>query len=540
MGRLKIIILISALAGALVAQPAYAHGFGERYDLPVPVGYFFVGAGAAVVLSFVIIGLFLRSGSGQGGYPRYNLFQHRWLRLALTSHLLLVPIKILSVFLLGLVIATGLFGTGTESLNFAPTFVWIIWWVGLGFVSALLGNLWALLNPWKIIFEWVEALFALIRPGRELSLNEEYPGNWGIWPAIILFLFFAWLENGYSESSLPSRVAFMAIAYSGITLGGMWMFGKHRWLSHGEAFSVVFGFFAKFAPTEVRTNGGWLCQECDLDCLDDDGECVDCYGCFSRALAGRPTGNRVAEASSQLSSQAAPRHLTAELNIRPYAVGLSRNEPVSQDVLVMVVLLLSTVTFDGLGATPAWERVQSWSLDIFAGSVNTVTVNGITIADTFGLVLTPVAFLAAYLIFTYMMSRFAGGDAKVMDLARAFVYSLIPIALAYNIAHFVNLLAVQGQLIIPLASDPFSYGWDLFGTAGYETSFGVIGAKALWFLSVATIVLGHVIAVYLAHRISLRIFTSRAMAIRSQYPMLALMVLYTVVSLWIIAQPIVD
>ena len=95
-------------------------------------------------------------------------------------------------------------------------------------------------------------------------------------------------------------------------------------------------------------------------------------------------------------------------------------------------------------------------------------------------------------------------------------------------------------MIIPLASDPFGYGWDLFGTAGYETSFGVIGAKALWFLSVATIVLGHVIAVYLAHRISLRIFTSRAMAIRSQYPMLALMVLYTVVSLWIIAQPIVD
>jgi hypothetical protein len=124
-------------------------------------------------------------------------------------------------------------------------------------------------------------------------------------------------------------------------------------------------------------------------------------------------------------------------------------------------------------------------------------------------------------------------------VAGTFAYSLIPIALAYNIAHFITLLLIQGQLIIPLASDPFGYGWNLLGTEGYQINIGVINARILWYLSVGLIVVGHIMAVYLAHLISLRTFQDRATAISSQYPMLMLMVIYTVVSLWTIAQPIV-
>ncbi len=132
------------------------------------------------------------------------------------------------------------------------------------------------------------------------------------------------------------------------------------------------------------------------------------------------------------------------------------------------------------------------------------------------------------------MARFSG------DMARTFVYSLIHIALVYDIAHFLSLLLIQGQLIIRLASDPFSKGWDLFGTSDYVPDIGIINARVLWFLSVGVIVLGHIIAVYLAHNISMRLFKNSGLAPEGQFPMLLLMVLYTVVSLWIIAQPIVD
>ena len=515
MRNLKLILPLLALGFALLAQPAYAHGFGDRYDLPVPLGYFLVGAGVAVALSFVIIGLFVRSSPEHSGYWQYNLFNHRWLRATLASPVTLLPVKLLSVFLMVLVIATGLAGIQTPSSNFAPIFIWIIWWVGMGFVVALVGNLWALVNPWKILFEWAEWLYARLRPGGSLSLNLEYPVALGIWPALTLFLAFAWAENAYSESSIPGRVAIMVVVYSAITLGGVMVFGKHRWLRHGEAFSVVFGFLARFAPTEVRARNPDVCRACSGRCLDLDGECVNCYECFEG------TESR-------------------ELNIRPFTIGLARNESITDDILVMVVLLLSTVTFDGFSATPAWVDFQSFSLDIFAGTMNNVVFNGLTIADTVGLLLFPVAFLLVYLGFSYLMSRSVGNSVGVGDLARAFVYSLIPIALAYNIAHFLTLLIIQGQLIIPLVSDPFGFEWNLFGTVDYKIDIGVINAKALWFLSVGLIVLGHIMAVYLAHYISIRLFRDRMIALKSQYPMLILMVVYTVVSLWIIAQPIVD
>ena len=66
-------------------------------------------------------------------------------------------------------------------------------------------------------------------------------------------------------------------------------------------------------------------------------------------------------------------------------------------------------------------------------------------------------------------------------------------------------------------------------------NIAIVNSKFVWYLSVSAIVLGHIIAVYLAHQVSFDVFRQRRHALASQYPMLALMVLYTMVSLWIIA-----
>ena len=83
-------------------------------------------------------------------------------------------------------------------------------------------------------------------------------------------------------------------------------------------------------------------------------------------------------------------------------------------------------------------------------------------------------------------------------------------------------------------------GWDLFGTKGYRIDIGVVSAKFVWYLSIATIVAGHLIAVYLAHITALRVFTTARAALFSQIPMMALMVAYTMISLWILSQPVVE
>ena len=512
MGRLFVRVPAVAGLALLLAWPAsslHAHGFGQRYDLPVPLGLYVAGSGAAVALSFVVIGLFVRGAPGLRDYPRLDLL--RWAGqgaagFAWRASALLARVAAAGVFVL--VVAAGLFGDAAPTNNLAPTMVWVVWWVGLAYASALVGDVWALVNPWRTLFEWAEALLRRVRPGAELSLRRPYPAEWGAWPGVLLFACFAWAELVYADAAVPVRIAQMALVYSAVTWAGMVVFGKGVWLRNGEAFSLAFGFLARFAPTEIRVTDGATCAACAVECADRDGGCVGCGDCFRRAPRGR-----------------------REVCVRPFAAGLLRHEAVSTSMMVFVVLLLATVTFDGLTATPAWAEVSGVIAEVAPGS---------TAVGTVGLVAVPTLFLGLYAGTCALMSAASGRRPPVEELARAFVYSLIPIALAYHLAHFLSFLLVQGQAVIPLASDPFGWEWDVFGTAGYTIDIGVVGARFAWFTAVVGIVAGHIIAVYLAHAAALRTFGERRAAVRSQYPMMALMVGYTMLSLWIVAQPIVE
>jgi hypothetical protein len=124
-------------------------------------------------------------------------------------------------------------------------------------------------------------------------------------------------------------------------------------------------------------------------------------------------------------------------------------------------------------------------------------------------------------------------------VAKRFIFSLLPIAIAYEIAHYVSILVIEGQRALYLISDPFGKGWNLFGTANYEVNYTVLNLKTLWNVQVGLIVVGHVVAVVIAHAIAERYFKDRRKALISQYPMLLLMIFYSCLSLWIMAQPIV-
>lgn len=494
------------------SSPALAHGFGQRYDLPVPLWLYVTGAAAAVAFSFAIIGAFVRSAPGVRSYPRVNLLRFPGVRL-LAHPATLFPLKLVSTGAFVLLILAGLLGDQHPMRNVAPTLVWVIWWVGLAYVSALGGNLWALINPWKVLFGWAEAASRRFVPGGELSLRLPYPRTLGVWPAVFLFLAFSWVELVSGRSAVPANLAVMALGYSVITWIGMFVFGRERWLRHGEAFSLAFGLLARLGPTEVRVGRPEVCGACSLDCRDRDGECIDCYECFGRAE---------------------PAH--REWNLRPYAVGLLRNEPVSVSMMAFVLLLLSTVTFDGFMATPAWASIEGFLYALLPDLAGA----RLTVIQTLGLVTFPVLFLAIYFTFSGIMGLASGGRLSTGKLARTFAFTLVPIAIAYHMAHYLSFLLIQGQLMIPLAADPFGFGWNLLGTAGYRINIGVVGARFAWYTAVVAIVVGHIIAVYLAHVMAIRTLEDRVPARRSQYPMSALMVGYTMVSLWILAQPIVE
>jgi hypothetical protein len=468
------------VSAALAPTSAGAHGFGERYDLPLPLTLYLYGTAAVVVLSFVIAGLIIRRPAAVGSHPRFDLTAHPVGRL-IAHPALLFALKLASVVLFVVAVTAGFVGNQNPYQNIAPTLVWIIVWVGFAYVSAFLGDLWSLINPWRTIFEWAEASYARLG-GRARFLPLPYPETVGVWPAVFLLLVFAWIELVYPTPAVPAHIACLAAGYSVLTWSGMAIFGREVWLRHGEVFSLVFGTFARFAPTEIRTGP------------------------------------------------------QPQLVMRPFATGLLDSRTVSTSMMAFVLLLLSTVLYDGLLNTPEWSTLERAARALLGADGD----GGAIAVRSVGLVALWLLFLGAYLAVSAAMSVTVQGQKSPLEVARRFAFTLVPIAIGYHLAHYLVFLLIQGQYIIPLISDPFGFGWNLFGTAGYRVDIAIVGARFSWYAAVGAIVVGHVIAVWLAHATAIQVFAPRRAVLRSQVPLTALMVVYTFVSLSILAEPIVS
>jgi hypothetical protein len=272
----------------------------------------------------------------------------------------------------------------------------------------------------------------------------------------------------------------------------MLVFGREVWRERGEVFTLVFGTFARFAP-----------------------------------LAKTPEDK-------------------GGIRVRLPAVGLLENHPLTISMVALVVALLATVSFDGFLETPLWAAIDLAVLDWASLSPSWTAMGlredqAVRMVRTFALLVCVLLFLAVYAGVCWL-SAAASGERELGAgiIVRRFVLTLVPISLAYHVAHYFSFLFIGGQYAIPRLSDPFGYGWDLFGTARYQVDIGLVTPRLQWTVAVVAVVVGHLIAVYLSHVTALRVFRSSRAALRSQIPMVLLMVGYTMISLWILSQPIVE
>ena len=187
---------------------------------------------------------------------------------------------------------------------------------------------------------------------------------------------------------------------------------------------------------------------------------------------------------------------------------------------LFVVTAIGTVTYDGASATQAFRGVVGDFGDTMLGK-------------TLLLIGCVAGIATAYWLASWSAARMVGGAVRASQVAMRFAHSLVPIALAYAVAHYLTLIIFEGQQLIAAASDPFALGWDLFGTADRKVDFFLTASEPVWYAQVAVIVTGHVLGVVLAHDRALGDFGPEA--VRSQYAMLLLMVALTTLGLLILA-----
>ena len=450
------------------------HGFGPRYDLPISLALYLYAAAGVVVISFVLVVLFAGDQVGAKAlqYPRRPMPALASIARRSWPRILGGAIGVAGLLAVAI---TGLFGSSNPLYNPAEYIVWIYFWAGLVILTGLAGNVWYLLNPWAAIYD---AVTRFVRLGPVWKLP-----NVGVWPAAAAYFAFACLELTTGMANRPWLVAILALVYSAATLGGMLLFGRDEWLEHGEGFTVLFNIVGRFGPVEAER--------------DDAGRIGMVY-------------------------------------LRPWGVGLLKPSATGWDRVVFVILMLSTLAFDGILATNSWQE--------FTVALEPVWLPmgafGFFFVRTLGLVLLSIAFLLVFITFMELVVYLGKRKVDLKATVSAFALTLVPIALVYNAAHNYSYLVVQSQGLIPLLADPLGRGWHLLPTAGYRPSFFLAGAAVVWYVQVVLIVLGHVIAVYLSHLRAAERFQDASRVLLSQYPMLGLMVLYTMTSLWILAQPI--
>lgn len=445
---------VLALWMASAADPALAHGFGGRTDLPVPRWLFVFGAGTALIVSFVAL-------SALWTEPR---FEHRrpdpgrWtpLQRLLTSRPLEWGIRCLG--LLAFVVVTAASLRRVElTRTIGPIVVFNWFWVGLTFAQAVLGDVWSTLSPF-------DTLGRLLFPERAGPPPRRYPTAWGVWPAALLLLGFVWVELVDPFGGAPGSLGLLILAYTLIQIAGMLAFGRRDWIRGGEAFAVYLSLIAHLAP-----------------------------------VARDPEGRVV---------------------LRPPLAGLAEVRP-RPGLLALVLIALGSTTFDGLSRTEPWVA-------------RTATLTGFGRVAVFSLGLLGTIGLVALAYGLAMVAASRVVQARWHVLAVRFAPSLVPIVLAYAVAHYFSFLLIEGQLGIIRLSDPFGWGWDLFGTAGSSVNLALLSPNLIWYVQVAAIVVGHIGGVVLAHDRAIALFP-RTEAVRTQYALLGVMVLFTSAGLLILS-----
>jgi hypothetical protein len=484
--------LVALLGTTLLARPApvAAHAIGSTFQLPVPLWLYLWGAAAAVGASFIVAILVVRAPADPPRYPT----------LAVASR----PARAASVLLavIGLVWWFGAMVTGFLLPDSAPlpaVLLWIGLWVALPLSAAVIGDAWPSLSPFRTLHAAIERLAHTL--GWRTDFGLRYPSSLARWPAVTLLFVALWAELVLPGRDAAGAVGRLMAGYTMLTVAGMLLFGRISWLRHADLFERLLGWFGRVGPIGRRSHSAELCEGCDEDCRP--GSCVDCPECAAAAEPGE-----------------------RDIELRPHFTGLTEVRRGDWSDAAFILLALSGVTFDGLQETALWGAI----VNVIQPPLVTLfgALNAVLLAGTLGLLGLWIGFLGLFGVAVVLTRRLSGvTHPSVGSLAGAYAATLLPIAAGYLVAHYATLV-LQGIVWLPdLVRDPVR-------AVAPEID---VPAEAVWYLSVGAIVIGHVAAVVLAHRRALR--DAPRNAVLAGLPLVALMIGYTMLSLWIIGQPIV-
>jgi hypothetical protein len=471
---LAALVAVGSAAALLFPDAASAHALVGRKDLPVPAWLFAWGASLVLIVSFALLSV---------AWTRARLQREEWMPVprGLSRAVLNPAVEalcgLIGVGLFVLVLYAGFRGISDPTQNFGIVFVFYTFWLGMVLISVLLGDVFRAFNPWRAIGRLVSGGFRLVA-GQPAPAPLSYPDRLGRWPAVLGVLLFVWLEliAGAGVSPSPHDIAVATVIYTAITFACMALFGVEEWVGRGETFGAYFGMFARLGPFEARRG---------------------------------------------------------ELGVRKFLTGAPQWAAVP-GAAALVLASIAVTSFDGAQEGALSGAIQ-WTFER-CSDLGLSLPDSFRVADTIWLLIVFAGVCLLYWLGVRGMHT-VRGSPPVRQLTRSFAHTLIPIALAYLVAHYFSAFLYQEQAQFTyILSDPLGRGSDLFGTAGGGINYGIVSSNTVWYVQVAALVIGHVTALTLAHDRALGVYDNVRNASRSQYFMLAVMVGFTCFGLFLLSQ----
>ena len=185
-----------------------------------------------------------------------------------------------------------------------------------------------------------------------------------------------------------------------------------------------------------------------------------------------------------------------------------------------ILLMIGTVTYDGLRETTFW-------FDLFGSQTYETSFS------TIAFLLMNLLIIVFYRFACYFAIRVSGEDLNLNEISLKFGHTMLPIAFAYHVTHYLSLLLFEFQTVVYRLNDPFGFGWNLFNVQEPEVNY-FLEPIALWTIMVIVTLAGHMLSVVLAHDLSVKLFGHQK-SDKTQYVFLFITVALTLQALFVLS-----
>ncbi len=461
-----------------------------------------------------------------------DLMEIGWFKRLMKWRGLQFSLMLIGLTFFGLIVYAGLRGTPVGGENVASTFTWLIWWTLIPVTMLVAARGWCLICPWIAPAEWLQRLAFWNKGKRTLSLNWKMPRllrNFGL--MLTFFLLLHWADSTFHLALRPETTVYLALGLFVVAIVVSLLFEKRSFCRYVCPIGAIIAPYSLVAPIELRNKDDEVCRNCKTrDCykgnekgygcpmmikpwaIDRNTHCVMCTECIKTCP-----------------------HDNIAINVRkPFrdifkkGLGFIRNPDITFSLSVIVIILLGVVPFHNLEMTAAYVALEA----NLSGGLGMSEV----VVRTIGFLMVGVIFVAIFFGFSAIVQKVT--NESKYGTKRIFIWfalAFIPLAISLHLGHNYFHLLEEGAVIIPNLSDPFGFGWNLFGTAGAQVT--ILPATMIRILQFLTIGFGFLAASYALYKLSSNMFAERVQALRSFATMGVFLVAVAGLYMWVLTIP---